>query len=103
MKKEKRKYRHGDVILIECEPEEVKGEKLNHLVLAEGEATGHAHRMIDGTSALFEFDEERYLVIQDELATLSHEEHKEIQLPAGHYRVLIQEDYTPKGWTPVVD
>ena len=36
----------GDVILIP--DQQVEGEKLSHLTLAEGEVTGHKHRISQG-------------------------------------------------------
>lgn len=95
-------YRHGDVIIREIEA--VKGDKLDHLTLAEGEVTGHSHRIIEGVAALFKFDDELYLDIQSELATLSHEEHKALELPQGKYEIIIQREYDDaKEWRKVAD
>lgn len=95
-------YRHGDVIIREVE--KVEGKKLDHLVLAEGEITGHAHRVADGVAHLFQFQDKKYLEIQSELATLSHEEHKALQLPKGTYEIIIQRQYDDqKEWAYVSD
>lgn len=94
-------YRHGDVIVREVD--KTRGEKLDHLVLAEGEVTGHKHQITDGTASLFKFEEKLYLKIQSDLATLSHEEHNPLRLPKGSYEVIIQREYQPKGWTYVAD
>lgn len=94
-------YRQGDVILVPVK--EAKGEKENHLVLAEGEVTGHAHRVSVGEAALYKFEEQFYLKVQSDIATLTHEEHGPIELPAGNYRVIKQREYTPKGNREVVD
>lgn len=97
-------YRHGDVILRRLEKEEeVKGEKQKHLILAEGEVTGHSHRISKGKGELFKFDNKMFLKIQSEIACLTHEEHKKIELPAGDYEVIIQREYTPEGWKKVID
>lgn len=95
------KYRHGDVILRKVE--DVQGEKQDHLTLAEGEQTGHSHRITAGEAALFKFEDKTYLKIQSDLATLSHQQHGELQLPAGNYEVQIQRQHTPKGWEYVKD
>jgi len=75
----------------------VRGEKLAHLTLAEGEATGHAHRVTDGVAALYEFEDKKYLQIQSELAMLTHEEHKALQIPEGNYEIKIQKDRGAAG------
>lgn len=103
---EKKHYRHGDVIVkcIENIPTRAKKQDKNKaLVLAEGEVTGHSHRIIDGNAALFQFNEKVYLKVQSKIATLSHEEHHEIKLPNGNYEVVIQKDYEPSGWKKVID
>jgi hypothetical protein len=67
------------------------------LVLAEGEMTGHSHRIEDPRSAeLYETDSERYLRVVSSTATLLHEEHGPICLPQGDYRVWRQREYSPR-------
>lgn len=101
--KEMKAYRHGDVIIREVKliPAEAKPRK--DLVLAEGEVTGHSHRITSGAAQMFGYHDEMYLKIQSEIACLTHEEHKKIELPAGDYEVIIQKDYEPDGWKKVVD
>ena len=94
-------YRHGDVIIRQVD--EIKGTKRDNLVLAEGEVTGHAHRIIGGEAALYEFNEELYLEIQSKRAILTHEEHKALELPKGKYEIVIQREYQPEGWSYVAD
>lgn len=98
----KNKYRQGDVILIPIDKVPERAKELSHRVVAEGEATGHAHRLEAG--ALFSFDDKMYACLQDELTTLSHEEHREIKLPAGNYEIIIQrEGDDTDEWTKVID
>lgn len=97
----KKIYRHGDVIIKEVDG--VKGERKDHLTLAEGEVTGHSHRISEGEASLFQFDEQVYLEIQSDLALLIHEEHSALQLPRGSYEVIIQREYEPDGWRYVAD
>jgi hypothetical protein len=95
-------YRHGDVLIKEVSV--VKGDKLPHLTLAEGEVTGHSHKITDGIATLFKFDDALYLDIQSELATLSHEEHHALQLPRGQYEIIIQREYDDENeWRNVAD
>lgn len=98
-------FRHGDVILIPKPlPENAKEKKFEgDVTLAYGEVTGHSHRISEGVAGVFEFDDKAYLKIQSELATLSHEEHKALQIPQGEYEIIIQKDYTPDGWKKVQD
>ena len=95
------KYRHGDVLIKKVDA--VKGKKLKHLTLAEGEVTGHAHRITQGEAELYEENGVLYLHVESESALLTHEEHKEIALPKGDYEITIQREYTPEGWRRVAD
>ncbi len=47
--------RQGDVLIIPCDSSGA-GCKLDHLTLAEGEVTGHSHRISNGEAELFERD-----------------------------------------------
>lgn len=94
-------FRHGDVILQKVS--EIKGTKLKHLVLAEGEVTGHAHRITEGEAELYEHEGTLYLSVKEGGASLTHEEHKEIKLPEGKYKITIQREYEPNGWRRVAD
>jgi hypothetical protein len=91
-----KKYRHGDVILIQCE--NIKGKKLKYLTLAEGEVTGHSHQITQGEAELYESGGTLYLSIRSDEASLTHEEHKEIKLPKGNYEIQIQREYSPDAW-----
>ena len=92
-------YRQGDVLLIPVAelPKRLRavGRQGGRLVLALGEATGHAHAVADPAAELLEDDGGRYLEVGGDGATLSHEEHAPIRLPAGAYRVVLQREYAP--------
>ncbi|NES44292.1 hypothetical protein, partial [Moorena sp. SIO2C4] len=75
--------RQGDVILLPVE--QINGQQLPHLTLAEGEVTGHSHRISDGVAQLYEKNGILYLQVVSETATLTHEEHKAIELPYGSW------------------
>jgi hypothetical protein len=98
----KQNYRHGDVILIPSTVPEKAIEKKG-LTLAEGEVTGHSHRISEGAAQMFKFNEKTYLRVTSPLAALVHEEHKRIDLPCGDFEVIIQQDYEPEGWKRVRD
>lgn len=101
--------RQGDVILLSIKPTdsiaavENIGTRLPHLTLAEGEVTGHSHRISEGQAELYEKDGTLYLRVLSETATLTHEEHKAIQIPQGSWMVRIQREYEPEGWRYVAD
>lgn len=96
-------YRHGDILLARVEEEvPVDAKKLRHLVLAEGELTGHAHRIAERDRAeLFRFLDHRhqevmYLKITAPEATLVHQEHGPITLRQGVYTFWRQREYSPR-------
>ncbi|NEQ09045.1 MAG: hypothetical protein F6K37_24810 [Moorea sp. SIO4E2] len=93
--------RQGDVILLPVE--QINGQQLPHLTLAEGEVTGHSHRISDGVAQLYEKNGILYLQVVSETATLTHEEHQPIELPQGSWMVRIQREYEPQGWRYVAD
>lgn len=66
-------------------------------VLAEGEATGHAHT-IEATPdvKLYERNGVLYLaIIGDKPTTVRHEEHKPVTVPPGTYQVGRVREYDP--------
>lgn len=63
----------GDVLLVSCDT--IKGKKLLHRVLAEGEITGHLHEIVFGEADLFQDGEDIYMEVYSERAGLSHPEH----------------------------
>ncbi|NEP21194.1 hypothetical protein [Moorena sp. SIO3I6] len=93
--------RQGDVILLPVD--QINGQQLPHLTLAEGEVTGHSHRISDGVAQLYEKNGILYLQVLSETATLTHEEHQPIELPQGSWMVRIQREYEPQGWRYVAD
>jgi hypothetical protein len=102
--------RQGDVLLVAVDalPEgAVAVKRSGRLVLAEGEATGHAHAILERDAREFRVGDERFVLVRSK-AQLIHEEHAAIDLPAGTYRVVIQREYEPApigspAWRRVVD
>lgn len=100
-------YRQGDVFLerVASIPKGAKAVKRDagRIVLAYGEVTGHAHAIAEPHVTMLEVDEGiRYLDVQME-AFLRHEEHREITLPPGKYRVVRQSEYSPEAIRSVAD
>lgn len=95
--------RQGDVLLIPTQQQQSLEQKLPHLTLAEGEVTGHKHRITDGNAELYEKEGTLYLRVLSETALLTHEEHSEIKVTKGLWMVRIQREYEPAGWRYVAD
>lgn len=90
-------YRHGDLLVENVDEIPADARPLSHLVLAEGELTGHSHRIAEKDAAqLFQSFTGLYLRITGEMATLIHQEHGPIELPRGQYRVWRQREYSPR-------
>lgn len=92
-----KQFRQGDVLLMECDPPKLEGGEKEqtggNVVLAEGEATGHAHRVRSiGAVVLWMIAAKRYLQVL-QTATLDHEEHGKIDLDPGWYEVRRQREF----------
>lgn len=93
-------YRQGDVLLVATTDElpttasPIERDK-GRVVLAYGEATGHAHAIYEKGVSLWSVGEGGELLVVDETASLVHEEHDSISIPPGRYFVIHQREYTP--------
>ncbi|OON68347.1 hypothetical protein [Hymenobacter sp. CRA2] len=97
-------YRHGDVLIAAVPALPASAVPQPGLVLAHGEVTGHSHRIREiGAARLFNDGRRIYLHITAPTATLVHEEHRPITLPAGVYSVWQQREYSPEAIRTVVD
>jgi hypothetical protein len=89
-------YRHGDLLVSTAKTLPVGARRLQHVVLAQGELTGHSHRIAERESAiLYETTDGLYLDVTGDAATLIHQEHGPIELPRGLYHVWRQREYSP--------
>lgn len=90
-------FQQGDVIVerVDTVPtgEAVPPEN-GRIILAKGEATGHAHAIEDiaGIRFIKGADGNHYLVLP-EGRDLVHQEHKTVKLPPGSYRVRQVREY----------
>lgn len=96
-------YRQGDVLIMRvAKPVSTKFETPETpVILAHGEATGHAHT-IAGVRQLWRDGSELILRI-DAPQEVRHQEHAPIKLPPGTYRVRRQREYTPEAIRNVAD
>jgi hypothetical protein len=91
-------YRHGDVLVSTIDIIPLNAAKRSHLVLAEGEVTGHMHRIAEpGSAEIYQENGQIYLRVVADHATLIHPEHGPIALPRGDYRVWRQREYSPQA------
>ncbi len=97
-------YRHGDVLVESVDSVPADARQLQHLVLAEGELTGHSHRVAEREAAvLWRSGRGLFLKVTAPTATLVHQEHGPIVLPHGTYRVWQQREYSPQDIRTVRD
>ena len=97
-------YRHGDILVARTDHVPEDARRLHHLVLAEGELTGHSHRVAERNAAvLYEASGVKYLTVTANRATLIHQEHGPISLTRGKYRVWRQREYSPREIRAVRD
>jgi tetratricopeptide (TPR) repeat protein len=89
--------RQGDVLLIPAKLIEatvvLPHQRQADLTLAEGEVTGHRHRVAEGKAELYRTDKAMILKVHSETALLVHEEHQPLQIPRGNWVVKIQRGY----------
>ncbi len=72
-------------------------EKLPHTILANGETTGHCHRIKEFHDAdLYSTSEGFHLHVRGTAVTVVHEEHAPITLIGGYYRIWRQREYSPE-------
>lgn len=90
--------RHGDVLLrptdLRPSNDGPPGQPATRLVLAEGEATGHAH-VIEGNLLQTTRGGRMLLAVLHDVAKLSHEEHGLLPVAPGWYEVIRQRTYSP--------
>lgn len=96
--------RQGDVLLVPADgglpPEaRVLPRSGGRVVLAEGEATGHAHAIRGAGTTLHAVGDTRLLVVTAPVI-LDHEEHAPLVVEPGTYEVVIQREYVPPDVSP---
>lgn len=93
--------RQGDLLFVRVD-DAPDGETVKSRVLAEGEATGHAHRLRAGRGRVVQTAAMLY-VLNRYRAYVDHEEHETVVLPPGAWEVRRQREYEPEGWRRVAD
>jgi hypothetical protein len=89
-------WRQGDIYIAAIPSIPADAVRQSGIVLAEGEITGHHHRIEDARSAsLFVHRGQLLLNVVAPEAKLVHEEHATIDLTRGAYHVWRQREYDP--------
>ena len=115
-----KKYQQGDVVMFQVDDEsfeknmtnsdenvvQYNTQSHNNPILAFGEATGHIHQihmkdMLDAAEVTLHMhrfreagkDTPEGFEVREETVTLTHEEHKPIDVPPGKYIVLIVREF----------
>lgn len=97
-------WRQGDVFIAPIPTIPADAQPRPHCVLAEGEVTGHSHRVKEsGVARLFARAGSLFLEVTAVQATVAHEEHGPVTLPRGTYRVWQQREYSPEAIRVVRD
>jgi hypothetical protein len=99
-------FRQGDVLIerVDSIPTQAKKMRLpKRIVLAEGEATGHAHVLDAPEVEMFERGGVLFARIGVAGGTVKHEEHAPIKLEPGTYRIRRQREYSPEAIRNVAD
>lgn len=92
-----RQVRQGDVLLVPvADPGRTTTlRRRSRLVLALGEATGHAHAILEPHARELRTKAGERFVRLPVTASLVHEEHAPIELAPGLYRIVVQREYAP--------
>ncbi len=102
-------WRQGDIFFVklDAEPKLDGATTLKNGVIARGETTGHAHRVSPSSLAagatLMLLGRSMYLRTAEAGATIVHEEHGPVELPAGAYAVVNQQEFDGLRWRTVLD
>lgn len=88
-----RQIRQGDILLKEINLEEYKNKTLvgqGRRAIAYGEVTGHSH-VLNGNVKYYESGGMTLCQVED--GVLTHEEHKNIEIPKGDYIIINQREF----------
>ena len=91
-------WRQGDIYIERAAAVPAVAKPLPHCVLAEGEMTGHSHRVAEpGAATLSAHGGSLYLDVTAARCSVVHDEHGTIPLVRGLYRVWRQREYSPEA------
>jgi hypothetical protein len=99
-------FRHGDVLILDAQPLPSNAKRRDSNIVAEGEVTGHAHRLNNGE--VWDDGDGGLMVVCADDAHLTHEEHNRLDLPVTKhgeaFPIIIQREYDDENeWRQVAD
>lgn len=102
-----KQLQQGDV-LIQTVKIPTGAKRLTTLTVAEGELTGHAHKLVaekPATAVIFEERGDLYVKVGGGSVSLVHEEHKPLVLEVGEYKIarVLEYDYDTEEARRVAD
>ena len=102
-------WRQGDIYFVQVdqEPTLESAKPLKAGIIARGEQTGHMHRVANSSltdgALLSMLGDAMFLRSPESGATIIHDEHGPLHLPAGTYAVVNQREFDGLGWRNVID
>jgi hypothetical protein len=91
--------RQGDVLFVPIKQiPEGAVKQVNQTVIVEGEMTGHAHRLRNlQNAALYLMGMQLYMRVQQDVASVDHEDHGTNIFSPGDYEIRRQTEINPWG------
>ena len=102
-------WRQGDIYFVKLDGEidSENATAVKNGIIAKGETTGHAHRVSQSSivagTLLCLVGRSMFLRSPEAGATIVHDEHGPIELPAGAYAVVPQQEFDGLRWRQVLD
>ena len=102
-------WRQGDIYFVKLDEEidSANATPVKNGIIAKGETTGHAHRVspssITAGALLSLVGRSMFLRSPEAGTTNVHDEHGPIELPAGSYAVVPQQEFDGLRWRQVLD
>jgi hypothetical protein len=106
MKKIEGQYRQGDVLIEEIPVSEIPPKAVKtkgRVILAEGEATGHAHEIAESDGEAWKIGADVVAVTVKRKTPVKHQEHAPIPLKKKSHRIIRQREYHPESIRRVAD
>ena len=102
-------WRQGDIYFVKLDEEidSADAVPVKNGIIAKGETTGHAHRVLASSMAqgalLSLVGHSMFLRSPEAGATIVHDEHGPLELPAGSYAIVPQREFDGLRWRQVLD
>ena len=102
-------WRQGDIYFVKLDEEidSANATAVKNGIIAKGETTGHAHRVSPSSMAqgalLSLIGRSMFLRSPEAGTTIVHDEHGPLELPAGSYAVVPQQEFDGLRWRQVLD